>query len=232
MRRTIALVVLGTWMFAASRPADADAEPSCETVTTVRCTGSAAPLALPGNAPAPVAAQQIRIPAPPPVPQPLPPQEDDAEVPQLRAPERPACCAAAQPSYDPVAKIPGGWHLVQEGGELMLQRKRRTGIAGVWGPGLALWLVSYAGTSIGGVRDDRPWAAIPFFGGFVAGGIEAFEGSTSRVLGYTAGSLLQLGGFITFLVGVAAGEKLERMPLRIAPTAARDGGGLSLTARF
>jgi len=230
MRRTIALVLLGSCILTA-RPALAESEPSCETVTTVRCTGSAAPLALPGNAPPPVAAPvQIRLPAPPPVPQPLPLQEDDVEVPVM--PARPACCAVPAPSFAPLDVMPGGWHLVQEGGELMLQRKKRTGIASVWGPGLAVWMLSFAGTAIGGTRDERPWAAIPFFGGFVSGGIDGLDGKAVRAFGYSVGSILQLGGFITFLVGVSLGEKIERMPLRITPTASRDGGGLSLTARF
>jgi hypothetical protein len=46
------------------------------------------------------------------------------------------------------------------------------------------------------------------------------------------GSILQISGFVTFLVGASVGEKIQRMPVAISPLASRDGGGVSIGGRF
>jgi hypothetical protein len=241
MQRCLALALLLMVPAWSARPARAESEPSCETVTTVRCTGSAAPLALPGATPAPAAP-----PAPPPapvvmppmvVPAPLPPQADDAEVPRVAPP--PPCCAEPAPRYEPVPPsevtptlLPGGWRLVRTPEGLMMERKKRTGVAGMWAPGLALWLISYLGTTAAGYTNGSPWAAAPFAGGFIAGGIALADGKVGPGLGWSVGSIMQLSGFVMFLVGTSIGEKIQRIPVAISPLASRDGGGVAIGGRF
>jgi hypothetical protein len=218
-------------------------DPSCETITTVRCTGTAAPLALPGaQGPAAVAAPlppptlpPTVIPVPPPtVPAPPVVQENDYELPRLPAPSGPPCCAEPAVEYpSQTAVLPGGWKLVSDGGRLMLERKKKKGVAGVWAPGLALWMISYLGTSASGAMTGRAWAAAPFLGGFIAGGIDMAENKLGSGIGWSIGSAMQLSGFVMFLVGVSVGEKIERMPVGISPVSYRDGGGgVNLVGRF
>jgi hypothetical protein len=109
MRSSLALV-LSLLALAPCAHAQTTAQDSCETVTTVRCTGSASPLAL-RPAPVQVAPTVVPVPAPaqpvqvlPPVPAPPPSIPDDTctECVEPRA--------AAQPMVLPPA-LSGGWRL-------------------------------------------------------------------------------------------------------------------------
>jgi hypothetical protein len=145
-------------------------------------------------------------------------------------PIQPDCCAGRR-AYNPLT-LPGGWKLVHVDGTLMMERKKKTGIASVWVPGMLTWLGSWVGLIASSAFDDRPFAAVPLMGGFITGGIDLADNNFGKGFGYALGSALQLSGFVTFLVGVSSGTKIERVPLEIAPMAQRDGGGATVRIRF
>lgn len=203
-------------------------EDSCETVTTVRCTGNAAPLALPYNQ---QAGQPVHIPPPvvpppdvlPPVPAPPDACNECAEPPRARAP------VGLPPA------LSGRWQLQIDENGAAYTRLRSTPSAAVWVPGLTLWLGSYvASMAVGISHDGNPYTAIPIFGALGTGIVAGLGGDgVGAAVGYTFGGIAQIAGMVTFIAGLAAGpKKLERMPVQIAPMASRDGGGFSLAMKF
>lgn len=185
------------------------AEPAeCVTTTTVRCTGAAAPYAVQAAQPQPVV-----------VPAPAPQQPIVAP-----APLRPTIV------LDPRA-LRGGWHLVQSPeGCLWRERKVSSDSPAVWGTGLAFWLGSYfIGAGVAQTRGN-PLLWWPIIGALTT---SSFTTGNDQVLSAIDG-VVQAGGFVTFLVGLAAGpDKIERMPLSIGPMAvAGAGSGLALAGHF
>jgi hypothetical protein len=189
-----ALVVLGSSVTTAR--AD-EPPPSCETVTTIRCAGAAPVTVAPPVESPPVA----------------PPSFGHDED----------CCApiAPAPPMRPAFDLPPDWQLGRdEHGQLYAEVHKR-GRASVWAPGLALWIGTYVTTAaVGGVVDRNPIAAIPIFGGFVSAGAYGLfgnGGNASQVAGYAMSSVLQIGGLVTFIVGAASGNRLERLPVKLSP---------------
>jgi hypothetical protein len=199
----VAVAVIGP----STARADA-AEPSCETVTTVKCTGSAAALALPGAQPgAPVNIA-------PPVG--APPEAPPAWNQHAAAPDD--CCGPAASNLPPM-HLPHGWALGRdERGMLYAEVQKHSPRASVWVPGLVLWLASYVGTAAaGGVYDGNPVASVPLVGGMASAiiyGLGDDGPSFGKIAGYTLGSMLQVGGMVTFIVGMSANHKLERLPVK------------------
>lgn len=244
-RTRLNLLLVSSLAFApahALAQAQSAAPDSCETTTTLRCTGATAPLALPGgvarsteNTTASVAPPAAYPPAPYP-PAPYPPAPRPSCDPTCDASRCPLCGGARaltlEESLRPAA-LAAGWRLgTDEHGQPVYERKVRRASPGLWVPGLVLWLGSYIGTSLGGLRDDRPWAAIPFFGALGAAGTDVLDARLGRGFGYLMGGLFQLTGFGLFIAGASGSNKLERIPIRIAPVAYQGGGGASLSARF
>jgi hypothetical protein len=184
-----ALVVFGpAWARADEAP------PNCETVTTIRCTG-AAPITVAPPVEAPPAA---------------PANFGDQD-----------CCAPMRPTEPmrPSFNLPPGWQLGRDEHGQLYAEVHKHGRPGIWVPGLVLWLGTYMTTAIAaGVVDNNPIAAIPIVGGFVsAGGYGLFGGNATQIAGYTMSSLLQIGGLATFIVGLAAGNRMERLPVKLSP---------------
>jgi hypothetical protein len=187
------------------------AEPSeCVTTTTVRCTGAAAPYAVQAAQPQTIV---VPAPAPPPVAAPSTPPQVPAII------------------LDPRA-LGDGWRLVQTPDGNLWRERRLTGDApAVWGTGLAFWLGSYTVGAIGGtVNASGLFAWLPIMGPFINA---SFTRDAAQVL-WAVDGVVQAGGFVTFLVGLAAGpDKIERLPLRVMPTGFVGGGqGIALGSRF
>jgi hypothetical protein len=126
-----------------------------------------------------------------------------------------------------------GWRVVQSpDGNLWRERKVSTASPAVWGTGLAFWVIGFAGAGIGGVEqgDIALFGWWPIVGAFIGAGV---SNGTARAL-WTVDGLAQAGGFITLLIGLAAGpDKLERLPIAVAPMAVAGGGsGIALSGRF
>jgi len=191
---------------AAPPPIPPAAEPSeCVTTTTVRCTGAAAPYAVQAAQP-----QTVVVPAPPPAPPPPP---------QLIV-------------LDPHKFVGDGWKVVQSpDGCLWRERKLTTGLPGLWGGGLALFITTYAAGAIGGMAGQgNPFGFWPIIGPMVSAG---FSSGSAQVL-WAVDGVAQAGGFVMFLVGLAAGpDKIERQPITFSPTSFIGGGsGVALQTRF
>ena len=136
------------------------------------------------------------------------------------------------PSLPPF--VDGGWWLDADprSGPSYV-RVRRHARTGVWVPGLVVWLGSWAGTTAGGVLvDHNGVAAIPFFGALGSAFYYGLDGDVGRAFGYTLGGLAQVGGFVTFLVGLAGEKRLERMPVQLMPLSFSGGGGAGMSLRF
>lgn len=143
-------------------------------------------------------------------------------------------CTAQPPARALPPFIDGGWWLdVDPVSGPSYVRVRRHARPGVWVPGLVVWLGSWAGTIAGGaVVDQNGLAAIPFFGAFGSGIFFGLDGDPGRAVGYTLGGLAQLGGFVTFLVGLAGEKRLERLPVQLVPLSFSAGGGAGMSLRF
>ena len=188
----------------------------CTTTTTVRCTGAAAPYAvMPPPAPAPV------VVAPPPPAAPPPPVAAPAPPPQIVI-------------LDPRKLAGDGWKLTQDAsGCWWRERKTSTDSPGVWGTGLAFWLGGYAAAVIagmqqGGISEFGWW---PIIGPMMNA---AFTNSDSGRALWAVDGIAQAGGFVMFLVGLAAGpDKIERQPIQLGATSFVGGGqGIALSGRF
>lgn len=217
--RALALTMLlvPTVAFAQAAPADPG---ECTVTTTVRCTGAAAPYAV--QAAQPQAPVVIQTPAPPP-PLPAPPPPPVAAPPVI---------APGTIILDPRA-VGGGWRLVQsEDGSLWRERKISTDAPAVWGTGMAFWLGGYAAAVIGGMEQGSAnlFAWWPIIGAFVN---TSFNTGTAQAM-WAVDGLAQAGGFVTFLVGLAAGpDKVERMPLTVGAASFVGGGsGVAISGRF
>lgn len=134
-----------------------------------------------------------------------------------------------------------GWHLAyDEAGVLWREHKVSAPRASVWGTGLALFAVSYAAGATHALINDRPWGLIPVFGAFTDAAVESFSNEWEGHHGnQTAAALLgidaiaQIGGMVTFFVGLAAGEKLERERVQLGGGPLPGGGaGVSASGRF
>ncbi len=112
---------------------------------------------------------------------------------------------------------------------LWSERKVSTPLPGMWGAGLGLWVASYAVGAIAGASSNDPFGWWPILGPIAA---SALSHDTAQVL-WAVDSVVQVGGFVVFLVGLAAGPaKVERVPVWI--DFARLGGapGVLATLRF
>ena len=185
----------------------------CTVTTTVRCTGAAAPYAIEAAKPQP----PVVIQAPPP-------------------PPSPPTMMAAPPGaiiLDP-RQLGDGWRIVQSpDGCLWRERKVSTDSPVVWGTGMAFWLGGYAAGIIAGMQEGNAdlFAWWPIIGAFVN---TAFTNDSSAKTLWAIDGIAQAGGFVTFLVGMAAGpDKMQRLPLTVAPASFAGGGsGVALVGRF
>jgi hypothetical protein len=185
----------------------------CTVTTTVRCTGAAAPYAVQAAQPQP----PVVIQAPPPPPPPAP----------TMAPQAGAILLDAHTLGD-------GWRLVQSNdGSLWRERKVSTDAPAVWGTGLAFWLGGYGAGIIGGMQQGgiNQIAWLPIIGALV--NVTFTTDGTAQGL-WAVDSIAQAGGFVMFLVGMAAGpEKMQRMPLTVGAASFIGGGsGVALAGHF
>jgi hypothetical protein len=205
---TLLMVPSMAWAQQPLPPAEDPGE--CTTTTTVRCTGAAAPYAvMPPQAPAPVV-----VAPPPPAVAPAPAQQIII--------------------LDPRKLTGDGWKVTQDAnGAWWHERKTSTDAPAVWGTGLAFWLGGYAIAAIAGMQqggiDMFGWW--PIIGAMMNAG---FAEDTSAKALWAVDGLAQAGGFVMFLVGLAAGpDKIERQPIQIGATAFVGGGsGVALSGRF
>jgi hypothetical protein len=161
-------------------------------------------------APYAVQPQTVVVPAPPPAPPP-PPQVI---------------------VLDPRKLVGDGWKVVQSpDGCWWRERKLSTASPGMWGGGLALFLTSYLAGAIGGMAgQNNPLGFWPVLGPLTS---SAFSHDNAQIL-WAVDGVAQAGGFVLFLVGLAAGpDKIERQPLTFGPTSFIGGGtGVALQTRF
>ena len=190
----------------------------CTVTTTVRCTGAAAPYAVQAAQPQPPIV--IQAPAPPSPPSPPP---------TMMMMPPPGTIL-----LDP-RQLGNGWRLVQSpDGCLWRERKVSSDAPGVWGTGLAFWLGGYAAGVIGGMEqgDANILAWWPIIGAFANIAVNSGNGTAQTL--WAIDGLAQAGGFVTFLVGLAAGPaKMQRLPLTVSGASFAGGGsGVALAGRF
>ena len=194
----------------AALPADAADTGECTVTTTVRCTGAAAPYAVQAAQPqAPVVIQ-----APPPV------AARRAPPPQI--------------ILDPRQLGGDGWRVVQIAGRLLVARAQGLDrFAGGVGHGHGVLARRLRGRRhrrhgrgrlqpVRLVADHRRLRQR-----------RASTSGSAQAL-WAIDGLAQAGGFVTFLVGLAAGpDKMERLPLSVGPASFAGGGsGVALAGRF
>jgi hypothetical protein len=216
--RALALLLLLLPSIAFAQNAPAPLPPAvdpgeCTVTTTVRCTGAAAPYAVQAAQPQPPVVIQAPPPAPPPpAPTLLPPNAI---------------------LLDPHV-LGDGWRLVQSNdGSLWRERKVSTDAPAVWGAGLAFWLGGYGASIIAGMQQGGfnmiGW--MPIVGAFV--NVAFTDDGTAKGL-WAVDGIAQAGGFVMFLVGMAAGpDKMQRLPLTVGPASFIGGGsGVALAGHF
>jgi hypothetical protein len=222
--RALRTLLLGSLLVAALRPtlAHADAPPApptsgeCVTTTTTtvttRCTGDAAPLAVPP----PAAPAQ-----PPPVAAPPPPTAVPGQLPPWYvAPQAPSLAPHAHahvPGHPPVVvQVNGRTRVVVDpDGSMWQETTRSTANAGGVGAGLTLFLGSWFVTGIAGTARGNAWGWWPVFGAYTGA---AWERDESVRVGWVLSGIIQTAGFVTSLICAAAGpKKVERLPLRVGP---------------
>jgi hypothetical protein len=191
----------------------------CTVTTTVRCTGAAAPYAVEAARPQPPVV--IQAPAPP------PPAPVMSPPPMMLPP-------AGAIILDP-RQLGDGWRLVQSSdGCLWRERKVSTDSPAVWGTGMAFWLGGYAAAIIGGMEQGggNIFGWWPIIGAFVNTAINSNNGGAQTL--WAIDGIAQAGGFVTFLVGLAAGpDKMQRLPLTVGGASFVGGGsGVALGGRF
>jgi hypothetical protein len=211
------LIMLIAPSLRAEEPDGCTATTTTTTTTTVKCTGAAAPLAVPAEATTTTTVA--------PAPDPLPPPAPVAPAPVAPAPVVVSGCVDVACSGAPL----GTWRLaVDDRGRLWQERVVRKRSNGLWIGGLALTLSTWL---LGA-------AIIPYdvFGWFPVGGAfmnaVMFGGSWLSAL-YAIDGLLQVGGWVMFIVGVARkGEKIERQRVTVGPLLLPSGGGVGIAGRF
>jgi hypothetical protein len=133
---------------------------------------------------------------------------------------------------DPHKLVGDGWKVTQSpDGCWWRERKISTASPGMWGGGLALFVTSYAAGAIGGMAGEgNPLGFWPVIGAFTS---SAFTHDNAQIL-WAVDGIAQAGGFVLFLVGLAAGpDKIERQPITFGPTTFVGGGnGVQLSTRF
>jgi hypothetical protein len=199
----------------------ADDPGECTVTTTVRCTGAAAPYAV--EAAKPQAPVVIQAPAPPPPP------------PPVMAPPQPLVMPPPGAIILDPRQLGDGWRLVQSpDGCLWRERKISTDSPAVWGTGMAFWLGGYAAAVIGGMQQGggNIFGWWPIIGAFVNTAINNNNGGAQTL--WALDGIAQAGGFVTFLVGLAAGpDKMQRLPLTVGTASFAGGGsGVALAGRF
>jgi hypothetical protein len=230
MRTPLVLLVLVLGASPALARPDEDAE--CTTTTTVRCTGAAA---LYGAPPA-------TLPPAPPQAAPAPPEA--APAPPETAPAPPEAAPAPPPAYapprlvliDPRAYERGGWHITQDAnGTIYRERRRSTASRGTWAAGLGLFAGTWALGIVSGVvweQRNPPAYIMPVLGAWIQAAFQRSSDEGARA-GWAVNGAVQAAGFITMLVGFAAGPaKVERQPIVVGPLALQGGGGLYTAGRF
>ncbi|MGZ3428855.1 MAG: hypothetical protein ACXVCV_19515 [Polyangia bacterium] len=207
----LTIMLLPSAVFAqAPAPLPAADDPGeCTVTTTVRCTGAAAPYAV--EAAKPQAPVVIQAPAPPPPPM-MPPPGTVILDPRL---------------------LGDNWRVVQSAdGCLWRERKVSTDSPALWGTGMAFWLGGYAASIIGGMQEGgvNLFGWWPIIGAFAN---TAFNSGGAQAL-WAIDGVAQTGGFVMFLVGLAAGpDKMQRMPLTVGAAGFAGGGsGIALSGRF
>ncbi len=188
------------------------------TTTTTRCTGRAAPLAVP----AVVEEEQAPVFAPP--PQYAPP----VYAPPVYAPPL---------TYAPtVVMMPQhGWFLVRDpDGSLWRERERKTPNKALLGSGLGIFISSWLVTAIAAGARGEGWAAWPVFGamgGAIAHGFDHRDAAATGL--YALSTIAQATGFIMAMAGTSSGpKKRERLPLTLGPSILLNGGGVSFSGRY
>ena len=210
-------------------PSAEPAEPSeCTTTTTVRCTGAAAPLALPPENSAPPSYAQ-----PPAYP---PPQANPYPYPPPQA-YQPSAYAYPPPCpIPPLGDLAHGRLVIDPDGSLWREKEVKRGTPGLWAPGLALWLGTYFATVVGGLYGkDFEWApsSFPIFGAFGSAYIAGADGHGSAAALYAFSGLTQAAGFVMFVAGAVSGKpKLARTRVYMSAVPLQGGGGLGLSGRF
>jgi|GEM_PF-4440434 len=185
------------------------------TTTTTRCTGRAAPLAVPPVEAAPVF-------QPPPV---YPYQQP---APTLFAPP---------PSMGTTLIIvpQRGWYMVRDpDGSIWREREVRTPSSGLLGAGLGIFLSSWLATTIGGGVRGEGWASVPIIGAMSSAIIDGFSRNNGVATGlYAFSTIAQATGFILAMIGTGSGpKKKERMPVTVGPSMLPNGGGFTFSGRF
>ena len=218
LRFALVATLLCSAQLASAQPIPQSAPDECvtTTTTTTRCTGSAAPLAVP-----PVEAPQAApVFAPPP-----------AYAPPVYQPP------LVYPNYAPTMVVvpQHGWYLVRDAdGSFWRERERSTPNNGLLGGGLGLFLSSWLITSIGGGSHGEGWAAWPVFGAMAGAIAHGFDHNDGLVTGlYALSTIVQATGFIMAMAGSSSGpKKRERIPLSVGPSLLPSGGGMSFSGRF
>jgi hypothetical protein len=210
MNTTRLVVLVATLAPVAARAQEDPGE--CTTTTTVHCTGAAAKYAVPG-AVAPQAAPQPPPPviAPPPVY--YPPQPMMVNL-----------------------KLGDGWQLVQHSdGSWWRERSVSTASTGMVTTGAILFGATWLATGIASMTSDHSSGAMgwwPVIGAWINAAASDSCYNCSNGLAttlYVLDGLAQAGGFVTLLVGLAAGpKKIERQPIRFVPTF----GGAAAVGQF
>lgn len=238
---------------AAAQPLPAQpGEPRCRTTTTTECTGAAAQYAVPyvdPGAPPPVYQQPPQQPYPPPIAAPPP-------VYQYGPPPQGAPNPYAVPLDLPMLRLGDGLRtVVDQNGQLVVERRTRIGRKGVWATGLAMFLgmpvLTGVGLALDRGADDKSLLAgisfMPIIGMWANAGIvsqttyynDCYDYCSSpnnggRVAGWALAGLVQASGFVMWMVGMGTGpEKIERFPLRFSagPTA-NNGMQFGMNGKF
>jgi hypothetical protein len=157
----------------------------------------------------------------------------------VQPPPAPAPIVVAPPPpqiviLDPRKLAGDGWKLTQSAdGCLWRERRISTDAPSVWGTGLALWLGGYAAGIVAGMEqggfNEIGW--MPIIGAMVNAAFT--DDNTGRAL-WAIDSVAQAGGFVMFLVGLAAGpDKIERQPVQLGAASFGGGGsGIAISGRF
>ncbi len=207
MRQIFPTALLLTALLPSLAHAQSPPQPECTTTTTVHCTGAAAPYAV---------QPQSTAPAPTIYPPNTYPPSSGLQLPL-------------------VLNLGEDTHLVQgTDGILYRERAVSTALPGVWGTGLGLlaggWLISGTYSALDSSEGVPGLGFLPILGSWIQAA--AVDGTGSKTF-YAIDGVVQAGGFVMLLVGLAAGpQKLERMPVMITGQGAVGGGTIGLTGRF